>query len=82
MTTTEFSKILKDLTDEELMAFGDSIFNEKRDRSERKRVRLIENFRKAYFEIKDAGIEISVDDNCYHDDDGYWVETFDNFNFY
>ena len=71
--------VTRDMTDEELIALRKVINETLTDRKETKVKEAIENFRKAFEELKEIVYEISVGDEWR--DDCRCIENFDDFNF-
>lgn len=78
----DFNSYLQNLTEEELKTLDNFISSEKKRREEKTRLELIGNFRKAFTEIRKAGIEISISDSCCSIVDEIYISNFDDFNFY
>ncbi len=73
---------IEGLTDEELKTLDNIVSYEKKRREEKIRIKLIENFRNAFMEIRKEGIEISINDGNYSIGDDIYITNFDDFNFY
>ena len=73
------NKVYTEMTDEELIALRKAINETLAERKETKVNEAIENFRKAFEELKEVVYEISVGDEWA--DDCYCIEDFKQFNF-
>lgn len=73
---------IEGLTDEELKTLDNIVSYEKKRREEKIRIKLIENFRDAFMEIRKAGIEVAVSDSCCSIADETYINNFDDFIFY
>jgi hypothetical protein len=75
----DFEKMASAMADEEIVATINIFYEEQQRRRRIKRQKLIDNFRHAFSELRDAGISLRYDDpNCM---EASYLEDWDNFEF-